>query len=1126
MSTGHRPEASFGDVLDGKIADAVGHRQDKWFGVFMPALRAFHSLVGHSDVPEDFVVPHSSPTWPQPTWGLHLGEIISRSRDTKRLYNTQVAASQQELQNLGFTWKVTNAADRAWRGQVLPALRVFQQEHGHCNVKANFVVPEWDPWPKDSWGVNLGAIVKRIRAGRSYAEQAAQYSGVLEKLGFLWDPRDVEWKERILPALVTFADECGDEVPLTSDFVVPSEPPWPKQTWGLELGLFLSDAHKRDQYFVQISKDISVLGDLGFEVSLSDATWERQVVPLLTIFSTLFPSYEALPVDFEIPHKQPWPSKVWGLKLGEIGAQNATRLAAVETEWKSRRESPENLSLVSVSRSQQWETRILPALVMFVKVFGDCRLGGHFAVPPEDPWPKPTWGLRLGVVITDYQRNGLFFEQIGRDADRLELLGYSFKVSKTQWERQGAQLLETYSTLHPSGLVPKNFVIPSEAPWKEAMWGVKLGIIVQWNSRYITTIENEWRDQVLTAVEVYRTEFGGASIEKKFVIPSQPQWPKITWGLDLAHIVQRLHLGECYDGHIALVRNVIARVKDMLHRRRDDAWESIITALIAFSKNFGHCHVKHHFIVPTRPSWPKAVWNLQLGQIVEKMKSTGSFFSHAGQNASRLNRINFALTLSSAAWEKKVAPLIATFANLHPRDVIPLEAGQEFVIPSQEPWPESAWGVNLGVVVQWNMNRLEIIELEWRNQVLLANEVYQYENGNKVMRDKFVVPTRPPWPYKTWGRELRHILTCVQIGRHYGGHIALANFHSQEACTVATAQNEQQWKTVIMPALHTFATVFGHCTVQEDFTVPSMLPWPKPTHGLKLGNIVAAMEKRGAYFAEVGLNADRLETFGFRYKLEDAAWQEHVVPLLNIFVSKFPHDVLPEDFVVPPKEPWPQQLWGLRLGKIVMWSSQFTWNPKDAQWKKHKEMPRNTSFAAKYGYCRVPASYRVPNEDPWPKRMWGIQMKVYLCQMHQNGDLFISDGLHRALLDKREFGFVFKLATEVSCREPQGEKYRADVDQIDERAEPGQKETPRSCLGKRQQPGPPCRKQEGWIGSYSPKARKARLERFWKKRQERVWVKEVKYGVRKTFADTRLRVKGRFITREDETALRELLSFT
>jgi hypothetical protein len=54
------------------------------------------------------------------------------------------------------------------------------------------------------------------------------------------------------------------------------------------------------------------------------------------------------------------------------------------------------------------------------------------------------------------------------------------------------------------------------------------------------------------------------------------------------------------------------------------------------------------------------------------------------------------------------------------------------------------------------------------------------------------------------------------------------------------------------------------------------------------------------------------------------------------------------------------------------------------------------------------------------------------------------------------------------------------------------------------------------IGIYTPEERKRRIERFWEKRRSRVWTKKVKYDVRKNFADSRIRVKGRFVKKEDE----------
>jgi len=51
------------------------------------------------------------------------------------------------------------------------------------------------------------------------------------------------------------------------------------------------------------------------------------------------------------------------------------------------------------------------------------------------------------------------------------------------------------------------------------------------------------------------------------------------------------------------------------------------------------------------------------------------------------------------------------------------------------------------------------------------------------------------------------------------------------------------------------------------------------------------------------------------------------------------------------------------------------------------------------------------------------------------------------------------------------------------------------------------------IGNYTPEERIERVKQFLEKRKHRVWKKKVKYGCRKKLADSRPRVKGRFVPR-------------
>lgn len=57
--------------------------------------------------------------------------------------------------------------------------------------------------------------------------------------------------------------------------------------------------------------------------------------------------------------------------------------------------------------------------------------------------------------------------------------------------------------------------------------------------------------------------------------------------------------------------------------------------------------------------------------------------------------------------------------------------------------------------------------------------------------------------------------------------------------------------------------------------------------------------------------------------------------------------------------------------------------------------------------------------------------------------------------------------------------------------------------------------KDGRIGIYLPDSRKARIAKFHSKRKMRIWRKRIKYDCRKKLADSRPRIKGRFVKRSD-----------
>jgi len=87
-----------------------------------------------------------------------------------------------------------------------------------------------------------------------------------------------------------------------------------------------------------------------------------------------------------------------------------------------------------------------------------------------------------------------------------------------------------------------------------------------------------------------------------------------------------------------------------------------------------------------------------------------------------------------------------------------------------------------------------------------------------------------------------------------------------------------------------------------------------------------------------------------------------------------------------------------------------------------------------------------------------------------------------------------------------------EVDDDDEDEFPLSKRPRRSTRILHSEPFP----LEKRIGIYTLAERKERIARFVEKRNRRVWVKKIRYSCRKNLAQTRMRVKGRFVSSKNQ----------
>ncbi|KAJ0404666.1 hypothetical protein ATCC90586_002730 [Pythium insidiosum] len=290
--------------------------EHKWSTRFLPALRRFHALHGHCDVPQSFVVPSEGEAVAQ--WGdlpachgYRLGAAVNHVR-LGDSFALQVATHQRELEALGFArsssdhqWSARrelealgfarSSSDHQWSARVLPALEAYSRLHGHCHVPVAFSVPLDDArWPEGTRGMRLGFIVQNIQYRGDFLPQVLRDAERLEALGFVWNRAEFKWRCVVFPALEAFALgfvwnraefkwRCvvfpaleafvrlhgHSDVPV--GFVVPAEAPWPPATHGLRLGRIAALRSARAKFADYVEIDEKRLQALGFDWSVVES---------------------------------------------------------------------------------------------------------------------------------------------------------------------------------------------------------------------------------------------------------------------------------------------------------------------------------------------------------------------------------------------------------------------------------------------------------------------------------------------------------------------------------------------------------------------------------------------------------------------------------------------------------------------------------------------------------------------------------------------------------------------------------------------------------------------------------------------------------------------------------------
>ncbi|KAI9905325.1 hypothetical protein PsorP6_013543 [Peronosclerospora sorghi] len=613
------------------------------------ALRVFYDLEGHFTVPLDFVVPTPAATdvatspWPQETWGMSLGQrfrLFTRGRGDPH--------KNELLQSIGFPfpdWRTY-----VWEMQIIPALKVFKAQEGHLFVRQHFQVPKGDDkWPRAAWGVNLGRQCQLLR--RDVDDGVSeQRKAQLDAMGFVWSDSQWKWQVQFLTALSAYKQIYG-HCNVHRTFKVPRKDPlWPEVIWGYKLGHAVAKVKTNVEGDVNTSstplemEDLKKLEFLDHDVSFT--VWREALMPCLELYPSTYGN-TCIPKDFVVPHEAPWPERAWGIHLGYI-VDGINSMHMFRAEIREDKPKLKAIGYVWESLFGKWTKELLPALRLYKAKYGHCDVPSWWIVPTNDnAWPTVLRGYELGKYVVRVRRNGRNNVDVADVLPELDALGFQFTAFESNFVDRVLPALEVYATIYGDTHVPPGFIVPSNSTWPEPSWGTKLGRtvrIIRNQHQYAQQVER-YRDRLEKIGFVWSTSKSLAATKREIVDPC-------------VEVFKQLHGPDA-----EIPRNFIVPADDARYPEVAKGFE--LGAWLA------------HYHKRTSAPLPLQTQEGRRTMLTPRSRMDKTLTPHAEQY-----------------WKEVVLSSFHAYAKLHGSCA---SMDDNFVIPREEPYPQSAWGLHLGL---------------------------------------------------------------------------------------------------------------------------------------------------------------------------------------------------------------------------------------------------------------------------------------------------------------------------------------------------------------------------------------------------------------------------------------------
>lgn len=282
--------------------------------------------------------------------------------------------------------------------------------------------------------------------------------------------------------------------------------------------------------------------------------------------------------------------------------------------------------------SEEWKAA-LAAFKMYKAAYGDLKIPQLFVVPNMPPWPRVSWGLRLGKVVYAIRSTGRYMANAStRTARRqvLDQLGFVWSVRRSVADGidEGIRLEQIVKAARVYGSVvgnvadiPDNYVVPDEDAWPESVRGLPLGRQLE----AIKRSKNETVRNKLTSLGIpaeVRVREVEHEVDGRGSVPPSPLAP-----LSPAEIAKALEEG--------------SEGSPDRPTANDVRFQNVYAALSTYRKLYDDLLVPQPFVVPKDSQWPKDIWGLRLGARVNAIRSQGTFVNNNAIRRKLLDDLGF-----------------------------------------------------------------------------------------------------------------------------------------------------------------------------------------------------------------------------------------------------------------------------------------------------------------------------------------------------------------------------------------------------------------------------------------------------------------------------------------------------